>query len=309
MQALALARGGKFESNVYSGLDKKYPWSCVRGHTWEARAANVVRGGWCPYCKSSIGERLCRIFFESLFDAPFKKCRPEWLLNTRGNKMELDGYNVPLSIAFEYNGTQHISPNNPFLGAQEFATRQQDDNLKIELCEQFNVALFIIPQFTSKDFKHDGLVRLLLDLTTAQNQKFKLQLPSKDEKNFDLNKAYLYHPLKELQNLAAARGGKCLSTDYLGNKVYLKWECKKGHQWEAPPYRITRGCWCMECFKTEDASRIAIASSVKRLSITDAQMAAQVRGGVCLSTNYLNNKQKLTWKCSKGFDLVNNFRY
>ena len=51
-----------------------------------------------------------------------------------------------------------------------------------------------------------------------------------------------------MQELGRKKGGKCLSTDYVNNKQKLKWQCKKGHVWEATPDTIkNKNRWCSKC--------------------------------------------------------------
>jgi len=53
--------------------------------------------------------------------------------------------------------------------------------------------------------------------------------------------------IEKMQQIAAARGGRCLSTEYLNSTTKLRWQCKKGHRWEAVPYPIKHGTWCPIC--------------------------------------------------------------
>jgi len=53
--------------------------------------------------------------------------------------------------------------------------------------------------------------------------------------------------LKEMQQIAEKRGGKCLSSEYIDSKSKLKWQCKIGHVWETTPNGIKRGSWCLIC--------------------------------------------------------------
>ena len=56
--------------------------------------------------------------------------------------------------------------------------------------------------------------------------------------------------IEEMQALAAKKGGKCLSTQYINSKIKLKWQCAEGHIWEATPSSIKNGgTWCTECNK------------------------------------------------------------
>ena len=56
--------------------------------------------------------------------------------------------------------------------------------------------------------------------------------------------------IEEMQALAAKKGGKCLSTQYINAMTKLKWQCAEGHIWEARPNNIKNGgTWCPECNK------------------------------------------------------------
>src|SRR5262245_25495299 len=47
--------------------------------------------------------------------------------------------------------------------------------------------------------------------------------------------------IKEMQNIAKKRGGKCLSEKYVNARTSLLWECAEGHQWENKPQKIKAG--------------------------------------------------------------------
>ncbi|NOU95914.1 hypothetical protein GC093_22205 [Paenibacillus sp. LMG 31456] len=65
--------------------------------------------------------------------------------------------------------------------------------------------------------------------------------------------------IEEMQQLAEARGGRCLSTDYTNAHTELEWECHNGHRWPAKPNSIKNGSWCPTCrLTTEDKCRIII---------------------------------------------------
>ncbi|CAG9241124.1 hypothetical protein BDI4_100057 [Burkholderia diffusa] len=53
--------------------------------------------------------------------------------------------------------------------------------------------------------------------------------------------------LAQLQEVAHARGGKCLATTYLGSQVKVDWECHLGHVWDAIPASVNSGRWCPNC--------------------------------------------------------------
>lgn len=53
--------------------------------------------------------------------------------------------------------------------------------------------------------------------------------------------------IEQMQQVAQARGGFCLSEQYRNNAVKLHWECHRGHRWHAPASRVLQGHWCPMC--------------------------------------------------------------
>jgi hypothetical protein len=101
--------------------------------------------------------------------------------------------------------------------------------------------------------------------------------------------------IQECKTVAASRGGVCLSGSYIDTKTKLKWQCAKGHKWEALPWNVLKGHWCLICGNEQQGR-------AKAHSIEVAQKAAERKGGLCLSTEYKNNNTKLRWRCAKGHE-------
>jgi hypothetical protein len=53
--------------------------------------------------------------------------------------------------------------------------------------------------------------------------------------------------IDDMQQLAAAHDGKCLSTVYTNAISPLEWECRLGHRWAATPNQTQQGRWCSTC--------------------------------------------------------------
>jgi nucleoside-diphosphate-sugar epimerase len=53
--------------------------------------------------------------------------------------------------------------------------------------------------------------------------------------------------LDDIKDLAARRGGRCLSTEFGDIKTKLKWKCGFGHEFEASPRLLMCGHWCPDC--------------------------------------------------------------
>jgi hypothetical protein len=96
--------------------------------------------------------------------------------------------------------------------------------------------------------------------------------------------------LAELQAIAKARGGRCLSKAYMGSRIALRFVCSEGHKWTTKPTTVRKGSWCRRCALEKTAS-------LKRLTIEDMQAIARERGGACLSKRYVRSNKVLRWQC------------
>jgi len=73
----------------------------------------------------------------------------------------------------------------------------------------------------------------------------------------------------------------------------LKWQCAKGHTWEAQAKSVSSCEWCSICRNIEQALK-------RSLGIGYAKELAIENGGKCLSNEYKNQKTKLEWQCTEG---------
>lgn len=146
MQSFAKSKGGKCLSTEYKNWDSLLEWECKSGHTWWASGGNVIKKGnatWCPYCRELISEKLCREHFRELTGKSFLKARPQWLWG-KHRRLELDGYNPELNIAFEYQGIQHYNSDTIF-SRERYAEILEYDNIKRRECTSRNILLIEIP--------------------------------------------------------------------------------------------------------------------------------------------------------------------
>lgn len=290
-QQIAFKRDGKCLSTVYVNNSGPLLWECRYGHQWKAtlgavRTGNKGKGSWCPECASGLYERICRKYLETIFNKSFPKVRPIWLINDNNNRLELDGYCEELGVAFEHNGTQHYDSETYF--KEDFNGRKRNDECKLQLCQQYNVKIIIIPELFTI-MKLDNLK----DFIKSEFIRLNIEIP----KSFDdisINDMGLYSSkIDEFKELAIKKGGKLLSTKYLGNSKKLLWQCVFGHKWMAQPSSIKIGSWCPKChFKK-------IGENFQKYTIEDMQEIAKKHGGKCLSEKY-SHKEKLVWQCSCG---------
>jgi len=263
----------------------KLRWRCVDGHKWEAIPDSVKRGSWCPYCAGSLGESITRKIFEAIFHKDFPSVWPEWLRNQNGNKMELDGFNDSLRLAFEYQGSQHyIESPELFHRDRTLDSQKEHDRVKRELCIQNGITLIEVPYSVS----YEDMPTYIW--TKCKHAGYDIDKPDLIVNELFIDEVRNASKLEEMKKIAKERRWECLSKVYINSKTKLRWRCSKGHEWKATPDSIKRGTGCPEC-----AGRLP-------LTIEDMQKLAKERRGKCLSRVYINNRTKLRWQCSKGHE-------
>jgi len=104
-------------------------------------------------CNTKKGEEIARFCLTRIFNKPFPKAHPKWLVNPEtGRRLELDCYNKELGVACEYNGEQHYKfPNTFHKSRKEFDAQIRRDEHKRKCCKKENILLIEIPYTCPKD--------------------------------------------------------------------------------------------------------------------------------------------------------------
>lgn len=89
-------------------------------------------------------------------------------------------------------------------------------------------------------------------------------------------------------------GGHVLSKRRLKGRVKLKFQCKDGHVFSALILNVVRDHWCPKCAVARRARR-SREKTMERFTIRVKEL-----GGVVVDSTYLNSKDKVTVKCSRG---------
>jgi len=152
------------KKDEYKNNKQKLYLTCKCGKNFYMKLHDVERGRSCMLCKNNKSENVCRDIFEELTGKKFQSnIRPSWL-----NRLELDGYNEELGLAFEYNGIQHYVYNPDFFhrkGIHLFEEQKERDQRKLLLCEERGIKLIIISfnySYKDKD-KMKGHIKDKLD--------------------------------------------------------------------------------------------------------------------------------------------------
>ena len=102
------------------------------------------------------------------------------------------------------------------------------------------------------------------------------------------------YTIEEMRELAISRGGKCLSSEFLGVETKLQWECTEKHVWYAKPKHVLEGHWCAEC------SLVKRGIKSRKYTLEDVKRLVAAKHGKCLSTSFEGISSKIEVECCKG---------
>ena len=339
-------KGGTCLTKKYINNRNMIKVRCEEGHVFSTCAHEIKADRWCPKCHGGVSERTCKSYFENMFKEEFPKIKPNWLVNSKSNRMELDGFCKKLNIAFEYQGKQHYNKHKFFHLKRNFEHQKDDDILKRKLCEENGVILIEIPYTIERDnmqeyiqerCKEKGLLIKdmgkispnLLDVNSPKRLESMKKLA--ESKGYALlSKVYINNSTKlkfkhikcnyvwqvtpanfkngqkcprcqgkivtiqDLKDYATKHEGKLLSTEYQGANNKSQWQCKQGHSFFRSYSNMKYySAWCPICAEKKKGSS-------QKLSLEIIQKYAKAKGGECISKDYINSHKKLKWKCKNG---------
>ena len=61
MKQIAKSKKGKCLSTIYLGDKTKLKWKCEKSHEWEVAPRNIIKGSWCPLCRSCNSSKRDKI--------------------------------------------------------------------------------------------------------------------------------------------------------------------------------------------------------------------------------------------------------
>lgn len=72
--------------------------------------------------------------------------------------------------------------------------------------------------------------------------------------------------IEDCHEVAASKGGRCLSKNYKDSRTNMKWQCGQGHTWKATYNRVQQSSWCPHChtYKSEEEVRAIIEKLTRR---------------------------------------------
>lgn len=240
LQAAARAKGGECLSEAYRGTEHKYKWRCARGHEWEARGSHVVHTSWCPICaghriegpletlhsmaKEKGGECLTDVYLGI-------RHRYKWRCS-KGHEWVTSGTHIRSGTWCPHCSGRVLE--NPLAALQQIAKERGGECLSTE----YRGATKKLRFRCTKDHEWEAVP------DSVKNQGTWCTQCSYDDAS---KRNRLQNGLTVLRELAHARGGECLSSEYINTQTKYRWRCANGHEWDASAGKVRTETWCPIC--------------------------------------------------------------
>ena len=244
MQKLAEKRGGKFLSPTYEGMRHRHLWQCSAGHQWEATPDNIKRRSWCPDCAGNQPNTIEEM--HEIAEARSGRCLSDEYVNARTKLLWQCSAGHP---PWEANPDK-IKAGTWCPKCGDISNAQKR---KGTIEEMQSIAEERGGKCLSSEY-FDNRTKLKWECAEGHQWEAKpanikqgqwCPKCGRDQTNKAMDARKL--TLEEMQAIAEAKGGKCLSSEYVNNRTKLKFECAEGHQWEVTPANVKQGRWCPVC--------------------------------------------------------------
>ena len=238
MHHLAEQQRGKCLSDDYEGAHNKLYWECAQGHRWSAKPAHIASGVWCPSCNGGVRgniERLQNIAIER-----GGKCLSKTYINSLTH----------LTWECVHGHQWKASPSNIVQGTW-CPDCAGSSPLSIAVLQQFaesKKGKCISDHYINSATKYEWQCsRGHIWFAKASNIRTGHWCPkcAREDTNKALAKRKL--TIEDMRSIADARGGECLSQEYINQITHLLWKCQCGKRWKATPKNIRKGRWCPVC--------------------------------------------------------------
>lgn len=298
-------RGGLLASDaIYKNEKELVECYCSYNHSFSMSRAQQKKGKWCDKCDIKlIGQEITKLVFELIFKKPFSTERPDWLKSPEtGKRLELDGYNKEIKIAFEHQGLQHDKYIEYWhKSEEEFEKSKKRDEFTRSICESaiHNVTLVSVGQI-NRGWNKDKI----LDHIEAEILNEGLVIPAYNRDEFNLSDAFKASG-SAIKVKKIVKNHKGIQIDeYIGLDRKIRFKCKnQAHpMFKSKPIHILyHSIWCPKC-SGESFSRKLLDNSFEELQKWLKKNPSVKSGKLEDSLDYKGHGDKYHYKCQNHHD-------
>ncbi len=273
LQRILEGHGGTLLSE-FLGLSVPIRVSCSRGHSWETTVAKLDGGAWCQACKEEdLMEEIRRIAGrwggECLFQTIRGGRAPLRMICARGHRWISS---VQTIKAGHWCPRCRCAPRGDIEQARRSAHERGGECLSRTYVDESTPLRWRCREGHVWDARPGSVIRGSWCRVCSRG--------------WGRSRARL--SIEIMREMAAERGGECLSKSYGGIYDRLKWRCARGHTWTTPANNVRRGGWCPTC------------SHVGLGTLEAMRALALQRGGRCVTTTWNDRSQPLRFECGRG---------
>lgn len=228
-----------------------------------------------PYLKFSYKEPNPHIF-QVYVKYKIENDRHPFLRSDKDRKLELDGYNNELSLAFEHSGLQHFE-NIEFFSrdSSSYERLKENDKIKADGCRENKITLIVIPSM-----KHENYLKFIYDqikICAVENKKIMDLLPKEcpsvskveiDKMLMEIQTQMSQKKFDEMKKSIEDRGGVIVDekTKYISATAEFEVKCRNDHVFNTNWKKVMRTSMylCPSCAtnpeRVEDMNQIMIQS-------------------------------------------------
>jgi hypothetical protein len=274
LRRIAAKRGGEVLSPAFRGSRIPLRFRCAEGHVWKAKAASIDDGVWCPNCgELRLLERLRAKAAEHGGILLSRSCRyhrdrVEWRCaqghrwtNTAG--AVLDGRWCPRCRTAPPNDLERMRALARDRGGRCLSRTYVSASAKLRWrC--------------SEGHEWEAPPGSLVQGTWCPVCR----------RGWGKSRRRL--SIEIMREMAAERGGECLSKSYRRILDRLRWRCARGHEWTSIANVVRSGKWCPVC----SHSVVGTLDGMRALAVD--------RGGRCLTRKWDDHRELLSFVCARG---------
>lgn len=236
LHEIARAKGGECLEQHYMGSRAEHRFRCANGHEWMADADRVLRGRWCIRCANAKKAHKHRHTIEHIQNAAIQ----------RGGKLLSKEYHrANERLLWEcLKGHQWEAKYNTVRDGSWCPRCARYSTEELQQVASSRGGNFLSRECLGVNKHHEWQCSLGHRWSAKLANVLRGTWCPECAANRPLD-------INEMREIAANRGGECLSDLYKNAKSKLVWRCHRGHEWQAVPFSVkNNGTWCPQCWKS-----------------------------------------------------------
>lgn len=273
LQRIVRERDGELLSE-YVNAHARLSVRCARGHVWETTAPSLDEGHWCRECKrEDLLEELRRIA-----KGWGGECLSDTTVSPRGSVRMVCAWGHRWNAPVQNLKRGHWCPSCRTGQRGDIALAQRAASERGGVCLSWDYVNDETPLRWCCREGHEWVAPMNSILSGSWCRQC-MRGWGRSRKRLSI---------EVMREMAAERGGKCLSKQYDGIYSALRWCCARGHIWTTKANNVRRGGWCPKCSHET-------AGTLDRM-----HGLAREHGGRCLTTRWTIRNTPLRFECRRG---------